>query len=126
MYNLYVKDCVKNGCSHEKEGTYRKIFNTHFNIGFHKPIKDQCDLCTQYENLSEVERLKMKLTYDRHITNKTLAKESKEKDKYLAKVSLTHKTACFDLQQVLTLPQGKHHACIMQSGSIISTLQFIH
>ena len=51
--------------------------------------------------------MKMKETYDRHITNKRFVKESKEKDKYLAQVSLTHATACFDLQQVLTLPQGK-------------------
>ena len=107
MYQEYVKECVKNGCCYEKQGVYRKIFNTNFNIGFHKPLKDQCDLCTQYENLSEVEKMKMKETYDRHITNKRLAKESKEKDKYLAQVSLTHATACFDLQQVLTLPQGK-------------------
>ena len=107
MYNLYVKDCVKNGIWYEKIGVYREIFNTCFNIGFHKPLKDQCDLCTQYENLSEVERLKMKETYDRHMTNKDLARDSKEQDKTLAQVSATHETACFDLQQVLTLPHGK-------------------
>ena len=98
MYQEYVKECVKNGCCYEKQGVYRKIFNTNFNIGFHKPLNDQCDLCTQYENLSEVEKMKMKDTYDRYITNKRLEKESKEKDKYLAQVLLTHATACFDLQ----------------------------
>ena len=107
MYNMYVKDCIKNGHCYEKEGMYRKIFNTHFNLSFHKPLKDMCDLCTQYENVSDVEKMQMKETYDRHITNKNLAQEAKENDKYLAQVSATHETACFDLQQVLTLPQGK-------------------
>ena len=41
------------------------------------------------------------------MTNKRLAKESKEiqKDEYLAYVSIFHETACLDLQRISTLPQ---------------------
>ena len=76
---------------------YINNINIHFILSFHKSFKDMSALCTSYENLSDVEK-KMQ---------KKLAQEAKENDKYLAQVFATHETAtCFDLQQVLTLPQG--------------------
>jgi len=41
MYELYVKKCNENNTSSVKEWTYRKIFNTEFNLNFHTR-KDTC------------------------------------------------------------------------------------
>ena len=32
------------------ETTYHNIFNTCFNLGFHKPKKDCCEFCIEFEN----------------------------------------------------------------------------
>ncbi|XP_036317666.1 uncharacterized protein LOC118732641, partial [Rhagoletis pomonella] len=37
MYELYVKKCDENNTSRVKECTYRKTFNTEFNLNFHTP-----------------------------------------------------------------------------------------
>lgn len=54
MFNLYQKHCEEN--SFEPVSiyiyTYRNVFDTKFNIGFHSPTKDRCDLCARYENTS--------------------------------------------------------------------------
>lgn len=38
------------------ERQYTDIFNTEFNIGFFIPKKDQCEICLDYRNSSEVDK----------------------------------------------------------------------
>lgn len=81
MLQLYLEKCSKEEIiSPISLSMYRHIFNTRFNIAFHKPIKDQCDLCYAFKNASEDEKQKTQVIYNNHIENKTLAWESKEKD----------------------------------------------
>ena len=87
---------------------YRYIFNTHFNIGFQKPMKDQCDLCNSFKNATDSDKIKMKEKYERHIKNKVLARENKQKDKLKAQANMdpTFIAACFDLEEVLITPKA--------------------
>ncbi|CAC5384820.1 unnamed protein product [Mytilus coruscus] len=64
MYELYVLTCNATGVIPEKYHTYKNIFNLEFNLGFHTPKKDRCDLCEEYKSnklINQVsEDLKMK------------------------------------------------------------------
>ena len=85
MYKLYLEQCARSEIvAPVSLNMYRETFNTHFNIAFQKPIKDQCDLCSSYKNATKSDKMKMKEKYDSHIKNKTLARENKEKDKQTA------------------------------------------
>ena len=50
MYEEYLKTCAGVPV---KLSYYRHIFNTEFNLAFHHPTKDQCDLCASYHNSNE-------------------------------------------------------------------------
>ena len=56
---------------------YRDIFNNCFNLGFHKPKKDQCGTCFKYNCLSVEERAKEenKKEYDDHIAAKDIVRQ---------------------------------------------------
>ena len=108
MYNEYKKHCESMNYIPATESMYRYIFNTSFNIGFHKPLKDQCDFCLDYGLREGNEKLLLQKEYERHIKNKELARESKEMDKSLAQTSSVHSSACFDLQQVIMLPKANN------------------
>lgn len=62
MHRLY-KEANPTTCV--KESYYRHIFNSMFNLGFHKPSNDRCDICDVYQKLkdpSDEERS----SYERH------------------------------------------------------------
>ncbi|CAH2088121.1 unnamed protein product [Euphydryas editha] len=50
LYTDYQKECLNNGVEAAKIHTYRKVFNEDYNIGFHTPKKDQCELCISFQN----------------------------------------------------------------------------
>lgn len=84
-----------------KESFYRAIFTGEFNIGFHQPMKDQCDMCDAVKkagDLTEEDEAK----HAAHLTRARQALSNKEEDK---KVIPGLKTITFDLQQVLTAPR---------------------
>lgn len=68
------------------ETVFRNVFTTKFNIGFHTPKKDKCNICESMknigqDNLSEVQKDK----FDKHIHNAELSKtvhlEAQDKSK---------------------------------------------
>lgn len=82
MYTMYKTFCEERNISViAKEATYRNIFLTDFNLAFHIPKKDQCDLCLKYENSIESEKLNMQKEMELHLRNKELARIKKEEDK---------------------------------------------
>ena len=108
MYNLYEEMCSENGNVPVKESFYREIFVSDFNLSFNKPLKDQCDLCTEYNHSSSAEKHELENVYKKHITNKELAREQKESDKQKAK-SGDDQSLCvsvFDLQEILLTPNA--------------------
>ncbi|XP_060554953.1 uncharacterized protein LOC132715878 [Ruditapes philippinarum] len=107
LYDLYKERCCMNNYVPQSIHTYRHIFNTQFNIAFNKPLKDQCDICSTIKNINENKENSMSnFEFERHIKNKNLARKEKEADKSSAKSNESFVAACFDLQQVFTLPKS--------------------
>lgn len=52
MYNLYNEECEKKRLRPAKLWLYRKIFNEDFNLSFHLPDNDTCDLCDHFSRPS--------------------------------------------------------------------------
>lgn len=106
MYVLYKAQCQSNLLPFVKESKYRSIFCNEYNIGFFKPKKDQCALCSKYnsQNADGTLNESVKKSYEEHIENKLKAREEKEKDKQKAKANKQYYAATFDLQAVLTTP----------------------
>ncbi|KAJ8971073.1 hypothetical protein NQ314_000906 [Rhamnusium bicolor] len=105
MHNLYQIYCRENNIIPAKECIYRSIFCEEFNIGFFKPKKDQCGLCTQYSNSSAVEKAEMQAEYDLHTESKVLSRDQKNKDKGKAGENASYCAAVFDFQQVMVSPK---------------------
>ena len=85
---------------------YRRIFNEDFNLSFHVPKKDQCNLCSMYYFAEQDGTLteKMKDEFNMHQGRKVRAREEKAKDKQLSKTESYVHTCTFDLQSVLYTP----------------------
>lgn len=110
MHRLYL-DWVKDKtlCVKAQNATVRQntdIFNT-FNLSFFKPKKDLCDKCEEFKLASEEEKLKLQPSHDEHLTNKNIARDNKTADKKRAANDPDLCVAVFDLEKVLTTPQGE-------------------
>ena len=84
MYDMYTKNCPLS----EKLASiniYRRIFNEEYNLSFHTRIIDQCDLCAALENAVLRKKENVRQVCEKHIRNKTLAKQNKESDEQKAK-----------------------------------------
>lgn len=108
MYRLFVKKCEDNRQEACKFSTYSYIFNTHFNIGFFIPKKDQCAFCEMYNNSNENDQLKLKNEKYKHTLETELSRNQKQNDKNLAQTNKEKIiVACYDLQSVLTTPSAQ-------------------
>uniref|UniRef100_A0A6P7G4Q1 Uncharacterized protein LOC114337629 n=1 Tax=Diabrotica virgifera virgifera TaxID=50390 RepID=A0A6P7G4Q1_DIAVI len=108
MHKLYLEwfDAVKYTCKALKERQYRNIVNSHFNLSFHIPKKDQCDECHIFHQ-KKVPTEEEKSKFDKHQDNKKVARHLKSQDKKEA-IESEGKilTAVFDFEKVLTCPHG--------------------
>ncbi|KAK4882693.1 hypothetical protein RN001_006012 [Aquatica leii] len=103
LHRDYVESCRTENKPYGNYCMYFRIFNKDFNISFFSPKKDQCSLCEQFKNSSEDEKKKIENQYTRHIIEKTLSRQKKEKNKKEAsegKLILAY----FDLEAVLPTP----------------------
>nr|CAI5852332.1 unnamed protein product [Callosobruchus analis] len=83
-----------------KDSSYRKIFLNNYNLGFHRPKKDQCRICVAFTK-KDVKTEE----YEQHINKKDIARNEKRKDKQQAGESEGRIVSInFDLQQVLITP----------------------
>lgn len=99
LYDLYVEKCAGDNRQPLKLNRYRHIFNTHFNLSFHKPKKDSCLYCDRFMQGSADEE-----TYREHIRQKDRARQEKAKDKAACQEDCSQIACTFDLQQVLSTP----------------------
>jgi len=106
MYHLFVEKCKADGEQWVKEGVYRNVFCSEFNLSFHHPRKDACAKCSQFENATEEEKMQLKEQYDQHIERKDRAQAEKAADKEKAKESSEWHAVTADLQSVLSTPSG--------------------
>lgn len=93
------KDCAS-------EHMYRHIFSTEYNMAFHQPKKDLCDLCNAYSYLSEEAKASQAEEYNTHLNNKRAARLLMSEDKEEAIKHANICTVCFDVEQTLTTPRG--------------------
>lgn len=81
MYLLYVEFCTSKNKQPVKESYYRFIFCNEYNLFFHTPKKDRCDLCEEVELLKKENRLtdKKNEEYLMHTTEKNACRNEKKK-----------------------------------------------
>ena len=108
MHSMYIKSHPED--QHVSEKVYRDIFNTKFNLSFHVPKKDQCLICTQFDQktktMSSQTEDELTLKYNEHQHSKKAARAEKNMDKARAQTDPTFESATFDLQAILSTPCG--------------------
>jgi len=85
---------------------YTDVFNE-FNISFFKPKNDLCDVCEKYKIADPKEKEEQQIQYDEHLFNKEVVRRIKNDDKERASIEPGFCVAVFDLEKVLTTPQGE-------------------
>lgn len=65
------------------DAIYRKFFCNEYNFSFHKPKKDLCSTCVQYDNSDKTD-LRLQASYKLHFDNKEAARIEKNADKIRA------------------------------------------
>ncbi|XP_050300934.1 uncharacterized protein LOC126739333 [Anthonomus grandis grandis] len=112
MYRMYVQWCRENGRPEAKLSTYRNIFKDNYNLGFHRPRKDQCRICVAFinkENITDEEANDFKV----HQQLKESAREQKRTDKEIA-VTNDQIVSCNKFYLVLVT----HEQCLILQTSI--------
>lgn len=105
MYVLYLKHCENRKEIPAQKSTYRQVFLNDFNLGFHFPKKDQCDLCTNYKHSNIEEKTTMQERIDNHLLNKEKMRDLKNSEKLRADTDNSFCVSVFDLQQILPCPK---------------------
>ena len=106
MYDLCKEKCLEINEEPVKESYYRFIFNTAYNIGFHKPKTDRCDFCELYKvkNDNKIELTPEDVSAQQeHLAEKLAMREEKGRDKEEEDILIV----VFDLQNVVTLPKAE-------------------
>lgn len=104
IHRDYVEECNNKGESSVKYPMFYRVFKDDFNISFFKPKKDLCETCVAYENSTPEEKVSLQESYDKHIQQKKLSREEKQRDK----ADNSSEVTVFDLQAVMQLPKGNH------------------
>jgi hypothetical protein len=86
-----------------KKHFYAEIFNIEFNIGFHEPKSDRCDVCEAFKQLS-VPLEKDTDSYNSHVAAKLATKEERDRDRLSD--DDTHVIVSFDMENVIALPRA--------------------
>lgn len=82
---------------------YTTIFNTSFNISFHKPKSDRCDTYEAFKKPVASTEGDMRANVI-HVQNKQSCKEERDRD--TACQDPTNAILCVDLQNVIILPRS--------------------
>uniref|UniRef100_A0A915KJS4 Uncharacterized protein n=1 Tax=Romanomermis culicivorax TaxID=13658 RepID=A0A915KJS4_ROMCU len=123
MYHLYLESVAqgKKPASFQK---YAAIFGQEYNLSFHRPKKDQCVECANFESLGENHPEKEALAEKQqlHIARKESSREAHKQDLATALEDESHVVVTMDLQSVLQnfihmiCDAGIHPAMINQSA----------
>lgn len=108
MYDLYKIFCEERGKEPVTLSYYRHIFNTCFNLSFHRPHKDTCNNCDKFQQTIEHGTSEAKqaaiTAKELHLRRAEKAKTEMDKAKQEVKNDESHKALCFDLQKMLPTP----------------------
>lgn len=110
MYDLYKTDIEKP----VKLCTYRKIFNTEFNISFFKPKKDLCDKCQTFNVIKNPTEQEIRAK-EEHMRRKNIGKAERERDRIAHANDETVWVITFDMQNIYIFPaKSKHKQFFLQ------------
>lgn len=108
LYVLYKEFCQEKNVEPVKESFYRHIFNTSFNLSFHRPLTDTCITCDKLQVIIEhgnVEaKTKAEVEKELHLRKSETAQTAKRLAGEIAKEDSSHVALCFDLQKMLPTP----------------------
>jgi hypothetical protein len=98
---MYCERCTEEQIVPAKLHKYRQVFNTEYNISFHYPKKDRCDICEIYDK--KVNRTTEDTEkYQQHRLGKLETKEERASDRMDTNACVV----CFDMQNVYSLPKA--------------------
>ncbi|GBN01813.1 hypothetical protein AVEN_204954-1 [Araneus ventricosus] len=99
MYELYLQQCCTEKITAVRKSMYYRIFVTEFNLGFHSPKSDRCDLCEKFKVAKQTQTLTdyIKYEYDMHQTSKMNMLEIRKENTDLP-------VLLFDFQNVIPTP----------------------
>lgn len=108
---LYIEECRKDNVDNKwiaKIWTYRKIFNTYFNLGFKPPETDTCDDCdrfvVQIRSSQGTEKETLEAKYEEHVQEAKKRYNLKAFDKLHCGINTDCKMITVDLQKCLPTP----------------------
>ncbi|GBO24300.1 hypothetical protein AVEN_57088-1 [Araneus ventricosus] len=83
MYELFLQQCCTERITAVRKSMYYRIFVTEFNLGFHSPKSDRCDLYQKFKVAKQTQTLTddMKYEYDVHQTSKMNMPEVRNEEK---------------------------------------------
>jgi hypothetical protein len=81
------------------ESMYRGIFNHEFNLEFHKPKQERCDICEEFKNNKE------DVKFQQHVAGKIATKAERDRDRKMIGAD-SEAIVCFDLENVLSCPRA--------------------
>lgn len=115
LYKMYVQHCTSENRRAVGEGVFKTTFRQNFNIGFHKPKKDKCNVCESYKNTPVEERtVQQERAMKLHNEEKDVIKATFKSDQE-ASNNNGHLCTTFDLQKVLNTPYGKNNMLLYYS-----------
>lgn len=104
LHKDYVNECKAKQLPYGNYILYHRIFVNEYNLAFFQPKKDQCEDCTAYFNANDKTKEQLKTSYDKHLNEKTMSRQEKEKDKNNTNDACI--VAVYDLQGTLPCPRG--------------------
>lgn len=109
LYDLYGKKCEQENKIPLSLFVFRHIFNTKFNLYFHRPQTDTCQMCDRLNasikgNSNTVDTQKYQIDKELHLRKAEAAKESRRRDIAMAVETGSTKVLIFDLQKTLPTP----------------------
>jgi hypothetical protein len=80
---MYKEHCASNDILPQKRHLYSSIFNYEFNLGFHVPRRDMCDLCEEHKAQSSNSMVsdELEVKYNDHIEGKNATKVERDNDR---------------------------------------------
>lgn len=110
LYELYKEKCEGESIVPLSSFVFRKIFNTNFNLHFHRPQTDTCQRCDKFKaelqstQITDEQRNQIITERELHQRKAQAVKETLKRDIEDAKNDPTRYVFTFDLQKTLATP----------------------
>lgn len=113
MFRMYTDECDERGIQKCSEWKYREVFSKEFNLSFHPPTNDTCDICDKYmvlekQSTAEEEKLNLAKMKESHLKEADNRYKLKAEDKIRSKGNAKETVVMMDMQKCLPTPSLKN------------------